>query len=312
MSIICFGELIIDFTALESGKALWEVTHFQKNVGGAPANVAIGLHHHGVPVRLWSKVGNDSFGKFLREQLRRQGLAVDGIAVDNEHPTKLALVGLSESGERTFEFHNRSSAELFIRPDDLDVSQFRQARIFHFGGVSLLGEVTVHTLFALLEKKHPGRQLFSFDPNIRLDLCGDPARLLTLIHRLLPYLDILKLGQEEFRMMFPGDTPKSLLRKGPSLLIVTAGAEGASLYTHRHRVLVAPPRVEAVDTTGAGDAFTAGVLAKLYQLGVHKLTDLSAEQLRIAGEFASYWAGRIIAHPGATSGYFAPEKSPPA
>ncbi len=308
MSIICFGELIIDFTPLESGKSLWEVTRFRKNVGGAPANVAVGLHRHGVPVRLWSKVGNDSFGKFLREQLRHRGLEVSGIAVDETHPTKLAFVGLSESGERTFEFHNRDSAELYIRPEDLELAHFEQVRIFHFGGVALLGEVTVNTLFSLLEQKQPGRQLFSFDPNIRLDLCGDPQRLLQLIRDLVPYLDVLKLSREEFRMMFPNDPPESLLEKGPSLLIITEGAEGARLYTPEIRITVPPPRVRAVDTTGAGDAFTAGILAQLYRFKGTDLTALPEEALRQAGEFASYWAGRIIAHPGAISGYFTPEK----
>ena len=305
MSVICLGELIIDFTSLEKGRPLWAVEQFQKNVGGAPANVAVGLHFHGIPVHLWSKVGNDSFGVYLRRKLQEWGLPIDGIAVDTKHPTKLAFVGLDEKGERFFEFHNRNSAEGHILPTDLPIHQLSRARIFHFGGVALLGETTANTLLQLLPQAQEKGCLISFDPNIRLSLVAQPHKFLERIHRVLPYVHILKFSEEEHQHFFQGKPPEQLLTHPTKLVAITRGKNGVTFYHTSGEVSVPPTPVTVVDTTGAGDAFMAALLAKLYRwLDSHRLEDLPHTPLQEWGEFANFWAGQIIQHHGAVSGYF--------
>lgn len=309
MNIICLGELIVDFTSREPGKPLSRVSLFEKHVGGAPANVAIGLHFHNIPVRLWSKVGADSLGKFLVEQLTEMGLNMDGILWDRTHPTKIALVGVDENGERTFEFHNRDSAERYIRPGDLNAAELRTAHIFHFGGVALLGEVTADTVFRLLKQAKDARCLVSFDPNIRLNLCGEPDRLMKKIEQALPLVDILKMSKSEYRMFFPDTPPQQIIAKGISLLIITDGANGSRFVTQTADLDFPAPSTRVVDTTGAGDAFISAILARLFHMGTKDLSRLTRQQIEQMANFATQWAGKIIAHPGAVSGYFINSKN---
>lgn len=301
--IICFGELIIDFIAAESGKPLAEVRLFRKNPGGAPANVAVGLHFHHIPVRLWSKVGKDSFGQFLKGQIKELGLPVDGIAEDPLHPTKLAFVGISEDGDRYFEFHNRNSAEQYITADDLNVKLLEKASVFHFGGVALLGKVTARTTFQVLPVARKNHCLVSFDPNIRLDLCKNSEQVIDRIRQAIPLVDILKLSGEEYQMVLSGTTPREILSQGVSLLVITEGAQGCRFVTRRLDVRVAAQPVEAVDTTGAGDAFTAALLAFLLKHPDWRLSSLSEKQVREMGKFANRWAGKIVQRQGAISAY---------
>jgi fructokinase len=303
--VICFGELLIDFTSLEPGKPLWQVERFAKNVGGAPANVAIGLHFHNVPALLWSKVGKDSFGQYLIAKIREFGLPGEGILQDEQYPTKLAFVGLNNAGERYFEFHNIESAERFIRLEDLNLAFLETARVFHFGGVALFGNRTYKTTLELLRLAKEKHCLVSFDPNIRIDLMANPAILLERFRWVLSFVDILKLSEDDWAQFFSNQSPPDLLNKGISLVIITEGAKGARLITRQHEVFTPSETVPVLDTTGAGDAFTAAFLAKLVNsLENQSLEELSEAQLQDWGTFANHWAGKIIQHPGAVSGYF--------
>ncbi len=304
MSVICFGELIIDFTSLEPGKLLWQVKRFQKNVGGAPANVAIGLHHHGVPVKLWSKVGNDSFGKYLIDRLNSYGISTKSIIQDSEHPTKLAFVGVDKNGERYFEFHNQNSAEGFMRVDDYDLDELKEKRIFHFGGVALLGDTTANTLMQILKVAKQNNVLISFDPNIRMDLVKNPEVIFNRLNEILSFVDILKLSSDDWTHFFPDRSPQHVLQKGISLLVLTEGAKGVRLLTEKTELFVTAPKVKAVDTTGAGDAFAAAFLSRLIHAGIDSLKNISSDQLGGWGGFANHWAGKIVQYPGAITAYF--------
>ena len=304
MSAICFGELIIDFTSLDVGKKLWQVERFQKNVGGAPANVAIGLNHHGVPVQLWSQVGRDSFGRFLIDQIDRLGISTQNIIQDSRHPTKLAFVGVKKNGERYFEFHNLNSAERFMKIQDFNLEMLNEIRLFHFGGVALLGEVTFNTLMSIMRIVKANKALVSFDPNIRLDLLPDRDTVFKRLQTMLAHTDILKLSVEDQRHLFPKRSPQELMQENISLLIFTEGAKGVRLLTKREDVFVPCEEVEVVDTTGAGDAFAAAFLSKLIHASVDSPQNISSDQLSEWGKFANHWAGRIVQYPGAVTGYF--------
>ncbi|MEJ2635455.1 MAG: carbohydrate kinase [Calditrichia bacterium] len=303
--VICLGELIIDFISEEPGKKLPEIEKFRKSIGGAPANVAIGLHYHNVPSILWSKVGEDSFGQFLKDRLQKMGLDSGEILTDATHPTKLAFVAIDESGERTFEFHNRDSAEKYIRLDEINRSQLQTARIFHFGGVALLGDITSETTFSLLAGAKNAGCMVSFDPNIRLDLCGNPDLLMPRIEKALPFVDILKLSQPEFDVIFSDLEPSELLNRGISLLIITRGAQGSRFFTHHSSLQIPAMNVRVADTTGAGDAFSAALLSRLRNISLTDLARIPEKRLLEIGQFAAAWAGRIISMPGAVSAYFA-------
>ncbi len=305
MQVICLGELIIDFTSLEPEKPLWKVERFQKNAGGAPANVAVGLHHHGIDVSLWSQVGNDSFGEYLIDEIRQLGVETSGILIDKNHPTKLAFVGLNRGGERYFEFHNaKDSAEQYIAFEKLPLSALDHARVFHFGGVALLGDVTWETTQKVLKIAKTNGCIVSFDPNIRIDLMKNPDDILARFRRALRYVDILKLSEADQSQFFPDQSPGDILAAGSSLVMLTVGEKGAHFYTRTQNISIPATPVNAIDTTGAGDAFLAAFLAKfVHAPGQPRPDALSREQLETWGKFASEWAGKIVAQRGAIAGY---------
>ena len=304
MKVICFGELLIDFTSLEPEKPLWQVERFEKNVGGAPANVAIGLHHHGIETHLWSKVGQDSFGRFLIEKVKEIGLNTDGITEDPAHSTKLAFVGLDNDGDRYFEFHNIDSAERHIGVGDLNITALETASVFHFGGVALFGNRTYKTTQAVLQKAMQSRCLVSFDPNIRIDLMKNPSVVLDRFKWVLSFVDILKLSVDDWQQFFSDQQPQDLLKKGISLIILTEGARGARLITDRHNVFIPSEKVDALDTTGAGDAFSAAFLSKLVKyVGANALKDVDSGHLKAWGAFANHWGGQAVQHSGAVTVY---------
>ncbi|MGH1366211.1 MAG: carbohydrate kinase family protein [Calditrichia bacterium] len=303
MRVICFGELIVDFTSDEPGKTLSQVNRFCKHPGGAPANVAIGLQHHGVRPVLWSKVGDDSFGRYLVDKVRQIGLSTDGIRVDPAHPTKIAFVGLNEAGERYFEFHNKDSAERYIRSNDVDMTQLEGAAVLHFGGVALLGETTFRTTLRILREARQQNCLISFDPNIRLDLVGNRGEVQTRLNKVLSYVDILKLSVEDWTAFFSHASPEQLVQKQLSLLIMTEGDAGVRFITPEHRVFVQAENVEVVDTTGAGDAFLAAFLSKLAHEKFETPVRFGTEQLMEWGRFANSWAAKAITEIGAVSVY---------
>lgn len=299
---ICLGELVIDFISLEPGRALWEVARFERHVGGSPANVAAGLHHHGVPVRLWSKVGRDALGRFALSAIRAQGLSTEGIAVDPRHPTKLALIGGEAGGGRRIEIVGRDSADGHLALEEVDDAAFRTCRLFHFGGTALLGSTTAETTRRLLPRARTASCLVSFDPNIRLSPGSDGLR--ARLREALGSVDLLKGSAAGWQNLWGDLTPEAMIAGGVSLVVLTEGARGATLLTPRHRVRVPAASAQAIDPTGAGDAFGAALLARAYHLPPSRSpADLSEAELQAWGRFASRWAARIVRHRGALTGY---------
>lgn len=273
-------------------------------MGGASANAAIGLHYHGVPVKLWSKVGNDSFGKFLLSRLSDYGISTDSVVQDSQHPTKLAFVGLRENGERYFEFYNRNSADMHMQVSDFNFDELKKTKIFCFGGIALLGDVTVNTLMQILNFIIKEKEtLVLLDPNIRMDLVKNPDMIFDRFTQILNFVDILKLSKDDWKQFFGEKTPHTILQKGISLIILTDGENGVRLITEQSEVSVPAEKVKEVDTTGAGDAFTAAFLSKLIHERV-SIKNITSGQLRAWGKFANHWGGKIVQFPGAVILYF--------
>jgi fructokinase len=138
--VVCLGELLIDFVSLESGVSLEQAPAFQKAPGGAPANVAVGLAKLGHEVGFIGKVGDESFGHFLANVLRENGVDISGLSFDSKTRTMLAFVSLTSEGERDFMFYRHPSADMRLTPEDIPEDLIKQAAIFHYGSISLISE----------------------------------------------------------------------------------------------------------------------------------------------------------------------------
>ncbi len=267
MDVVTCGELLIDFVATEVGVTLAQASLFQKAPGGAPANVAVGLARLGQRVGFLGQVGDDEFGHFLADTLRRNSVDVGGLRFSPEARTALAFVSLAAHGERDFMFYRHPSADMLWRPEDIDPAYIAHTRIFHYGSISLIHEPSRSaTLTALGYAKESGAVL-SYDPNLRLPLwpSADDAR--TGILAGWQYGEIIKVSEEELSFLSKEQTlegaARSLWHQQLRLLVVTQGKAGCSYFTAESSGHVPGFIVQTKDTTGAGDGFVAGMLSGL-------------------------------------------------
>jgi fructokinase len=267
MSVLAMGELLIDFVALESGVSVGEASGFVKAPGGAPANVAVALARLGHRSGFLTQVGDDPFGHHLEGMLRSAGVDTRGVLFSDRARTALAFVALGADGERSFAFYRNPSADMLLHRDALDFSLIDQFDIFHFGSITLIDEpVRTATLEAARYARAHGKRL-SYDPNLRRALWPSDAAARAGMMDGMALAEIVKVSDEELVFLTGTSEANALWGAHMKLLVVTHGAGGATIYTTRERFYAPGFAVQAVDTTGAGDAFVAGLLHGLLTHG---------------------------------------------
>lgn len=266
---LCLGELLVDFVPTRTGAGLAEAEAFQKAAGGAPANVAVGLARLGVSSGFMGQVGDDGFGRFLAGTLAGAGVDTAALRVTARARTALAFVSLAADGEREFLFYRSPSADMLYSPEDVDEAAIARAKLLHFGSISLISEPSRSaTLHAVALARRAGLRV-SYDPNLRLALWPDAAAARDGMRLGLRYADIVKIGAEEVEFLTGSNDPvagvRALWHDGLRFVAVTRGAAGCLWLTPDAQGAVPGFDVDAVDTTGAGDAFMAGLLAGLLE-----------------------------------------------
>lgn len=267
--VVCMGELLIDFVPTESGVNLIEAPAFKKAPGGAPANVAVGLAKLGVSAAFMGKVGDDPFGHFLAGVLQQNGVDTTALRFSRQARTALAFVSLGADGERSFMFYRHPSADMLFSPEDIDATALHAARLFHYGSISLISEPSRSATLTAVALARENGCLISYDPNLRLPLWPDETAAKTGLLEGWPHADFIKASEEEITFL-SGQTNletgvRQLWHEQLKLLTVTQGAAGCTYFTAEEHGDVPGFRVTPVDTTGAGDAFVAGLLAELVQ-----------------------------------------------
>ena len=267
VQIVCLGELLIDFVSLESGVSLVEAPAFQKAAGGAPANVAVGLARLGHKVGFVGKVGAESFGEFLTNVLRDNQVDVSGMAVDKEARTMLAFVSLTHEGERDFMFYRHPSADMRLTPEEIPEQLIANAAIFHYGSISLISEPCRSATFHALEIAQKAGCLISYDPNLRLGLWKTEELARKEMLHGMTYANIVKINDDELEFLTGTrnfqEGAARLLDYGPALIIITLGKNGCYFYSLAAEGSTPGFPIQAIDTTGAGDGFVAGLLSGL-------------------------------------------------
>ncbi|KAL0541972.1 hypothetical protein IC582_022055 [Cucumis melo] len=268
--VVCFGELLIDFVPTVGGVSLAEAPAFKKAPGGAPANVAVGISRLGGSSAFIGKVGDDEFGHMLVDILKQNNVDCSGVRFDPNARTALAFVTLRADGEREFLFFRHPSADMLLTERELELKVIQQAKIFHYGSISLIDEPSKSAHLAALKLAKNAGCLLSYDPNLRLPLWPSPEAARDGIMSIWDQSDIVKISEDEITFLTGGDDPyddnvvlKKLFRPNFKLLIVTEGSQGCRYYTQKFRGRVAGIKAKPIDTTGAGDAFVSGILFRV-------------------------------------------------
>ena len=292
--VVALGELLIDFTkngTSEQGNNLFEACP-----GGAPCNVLAMLRKLGKSCAFVGKVGNDMFGKLLKEVITDAGINADALVTDDKIPTTLAFVQTFANGDRDFSFYRKPGADMMLTADELPEETIDNARIFHFGTLSMTHEdVRAATIKAVGLAKEGGA-LISFDPNLRPPLWEDLEEAKRQIAWGLSQCDILKIADNELEFM-TGETDfykgaAILHQKYPNIKVlnVTAGADGSySFYGEDTPVFVPSCKLGGtIETTGAGDTFCASVLNFVLENGIACLTSEDREAMLRFANTAAY------------------------
>jgi fructokinase len=265
--VVTFGESLIDFVPTLTGVTLIEAPAFVKAPGGAPANVAVGLARLGVSAAFMGQVGEDAFGHFLGQTLQDNHVDISALRFSEAARTALAFVSLKADGDRDFMFYRHPSADMLFRPEDVDEVLLSAAKAFHFGSISLISDpFRSATLHALGVARAKGL-LISYDPNLRMPLWPSPEAAKEGVKLAWPLAQLIKVSEEELAFLSGHEDLRtgaySLWHDSLQLLIVTQGQAGCTYFTANANGTVPGYKVEAVDTTGAGDAFVAGLLKGL-------------------------------------------------
>ena len=270
MDVIALGELLIDFTG--SGSSGQGNPLFEANPGGAPCNVLAMLAKLGRRTAFVGKVGDDLFGRMLREAIRDEGIDTSGLVLDPTAHTTLAFVQNTPDGDREFSFYRDPGADELLAPGELP-ALLEETRIFHFGSLSLTREPVRAATRAAVERAKRAGAVISFDPNLRPSLWKslDAAREEMLWG--CSVCQVLKVAEEELSFLTTEEDLEAgaakLRRDFPSirLLLVTKGKEGSTAFWREHQVSRPGFPVEAIDTTGAGDTYLGYFLASFLETG---------------------------------------------
>lgn len=251
--IVVAGEALVDLIPTPGGE-------LGVNPGGGPFNTARWLGCLGADVAFLGTIAADPLGQRLRDELLATGVALD-LVVPTTLPTTLALAQLDASGAAQYSFYTQgtSSGELVVAalPEALDA--------LYVGGLGLVLEPSATALTHAVGVARSRGALVMVDPNIRAALIEDRAAYLARFADVLAPTDVLKLSIEDLAWLVPGESPlaaaHALLERGPRVVLLTEGAEGATVFTAAGETTVPAVMVDVVDTIGAGDAFSAGFLA---------------------------------------------------
>ena len=258
------GDAVVDLLPESDGRLL-------PCPGGAPANVAVGISRLGGTSGFIGRVGDDPFGALMQRTLLTEGVDITYLKQDEWHRTSTVLVDLNDQGERSFTFMVRPSADLFLETTDLPC--WRHGEWLHLCSIALSAEPSRTSAFtAMTAIRHAGG-FVSFDPNIREDLWQDEHLLRLCLRQALQLADVVKLSEEEWRLISgktQNDRDICALAKEYeiAMLLVTKGAEGVVVCYRGQVHHFAGMSVNCVDSTGAGDAFVAGLLTGLSSTGL--------------------------------------------
>ncbi|KAG8663924.1 hypothetical protein MANES_01G263700v8 [Manihot esculenta] len=301
--VVCFGEILIDFVPTVAGVSLAEAPGFKKAPGGAPANVAVGIARLGGNSAFIGKVGDDEFGHMLADILKQNKVNNSGMRFDSHARTALAFVTLRADGEREFMFYRNPCADMLLSETELDKNLIRKASIFHYGSISLINEPCKSAHLAAMDIAKRAGCILSYDPNLRLPLWPSANAARDGIMSIWNQADIIKISGEEMEFLIEGDNSfddmmvlEKLFHPNLKLLLVTEGSGGCQYYTKAFKGKVLGVKVDAVDTTGAGDAFMGGLLSKLASdLNLYK----DEKKLREALLFANACGAITVTQKGA-------------
>lgn len=254
---LVIGESLIDIVSRPDDAA--RGTAAAEHVGGSPCNVAFGLARLGRPVQFATQFADDRYGNMIRKHLESSHVGMDFVAPLSKTSTAKAIIDETGAAKYEFDIHWSLPPVVLEKPPML----------MHTGSIAAFLEPGADAVATTIAE---AQCAVTFDPNVRPNLITDAARARARIDSFVAAADVVKASDEDLAWYAPeasaDDVVRDWLARGPSMVVVTKGKDGAFGVCRGGEVQVRPPKVEVVDTVGAGDAFMTGILDSIWERGL--------------------------------------------
>ena len=275
--VCALGELLIDFTG--NGISSQGNPIMEANPGGAPCNVLAMLNKLGYKTAFIGKIGNDIFGRQLKKAVEEAGINTDCLVTDKEVHTTLAFVNTLPGGDREFSFYRNPGADMMLSESDVDEQLIADSRIFHFGSLSMTGEICEAATKKAVKAAKKAGLVISFDPNLRESLWESLDCAREKIEYGIAQCDILKISDNEIQWFtgeqdFDRAVEKLRGRFGNiKLLLLSLGKNGSRAYSGENSAYAPIAPAKTIETTGAGDTFCGAILSKVLEYGLREYSN---------------------------------------
>lgn len=306
--VTALGELLIDFAVngeSEQGNQLFEACP-----GGAPCNVLAMLNKLGRKTAFIGKVGDDQFGKLLKDTITNTGIEAKGLVMDQDIHTTLAFVHTFPDGDREFSFYRKPGADMMLGENEVDYDLIRQSKVFHFGTLSMTDEPVKSATKKALEVAKEAGCLITFDPNLRPPLWDSLDDAKAQMEYGFERCDVLKISDNEIQFVSGKEDYDEGIQYLQDkyhipLIFLTMGKDGSRAYYKDMRVEKAGYPVKAIETTGAGDTFCGCAINGVLKYGIDNLTEENLEEIL---QYANAGAALITLKKGAIRSMPEPEQ----
>jgi fructokinase len=290
--VLVIGEALVDIVSDTEGRTL------ETRPGGAPLNVAVGLSRLGVPTILLTSFGQDEHGSAIAEHLEASGVRLAS-PQRTEKPTSVAHASLDRAGSATYRF------DLSWEPAEVPVP--REVTAVHVGSLGTVLEPGAGRTRQIVQQARETGTVVTYDPNVRPAISEDARLAWTQVQEWAALADVVKLSDDDAAFLQPEAPVDAVIETflaapRTRLVVVTQGAGGTTLATREHRVHVDTPRVEVVDTVGAGDSFMSAVIAALAERELsspESIGRLTRQRLHDIGTWAATAAAVTCSRRGA-------------
>lgn len=264
--VLIYGDAFVDYIAEDQSNS-----RFTKFLGGATVNVAAGVARLGAASSFITVTGENETSEFVRNELAEEGVDLSFSQIVPEKEVSGVYVYLLENNERHFERYVDVTPDIQVDFSAIKNEVIHETSVFHFCSGTLFHPIALGTTRKIVENMKKSNVLISFDANIRPLRWSSEESCRETISSFFNMVDILKLTEEELFFLTETtsieDGIKSMQQYNIEALLITIGAEGTYAVLHGEVVHVPVEKVIPVDTTGAGDAFVAGILSKIYLEG---------------------------------------------
>lgn len=264
---IALGETLIDFISAEEVNSLMDAATYKRFVGGEPTNLSRNMALLGNQAALAACVGEDHFGKYIRDQLDQAGVNTNHLQTTLEAPTTFVPVTRTQGGTPDFMIYR--GADAFLRESPGLMNSVANSHIVHTSAFAISREPARSTILEALKIVQPRKTWVTFDPNYHPAIWPDTPNMPSLLERAFEYIDITKPSLDDCARIFspgldPSEYAQRFIQWGAKIVMLTMGSEGILMLTaqgEEYRIYANPIHVQ--DVTGAGDAFWAGFLSAL-------------------------------------------------